>query len=82
MFDSILYDTVGVYLLTRSRKVYMIYSEEELRQKEIICKKCGSTSWKHLKGNHKMDQSVYCMGCKNERHLTIDEFYHGGMTVD
>lgn len=62
--------------------MYMTYSEEELRQQIIRCKKCRCRSWKHLKGDHKLDQSVYCMKCGSERNLTINEFYHGGMTVD
>lgn len=62
--------------------MYMTYTEEELKQQIIECKRCNNKTWKHLKGENKLDQSVHCMKCGSERNLTLNEFHHGGMTVD
>jgi hypothetical protein len=62
--------------------MFMTYSETELNEQVIECKKCKNKTWKHLKGDDKFDQSVYCMKCGSERNLTNDEFYHGGITVE
>lgn len=59
----------------------MQYTEEELKQDHIECKRCGSASWIII-GEGKFDRDAHCRSCGAERMLTMSEFYPPGRFVD